>query len=325
MLPPTIFRPVAKGCRTFSFRPKTTSNGHHAYRGYQLSKRQAGSLIQELLGIHLCCGVISKMESRASKVLEKAYSEIKKEVLEGTDPVYVDETGWRHAGKRAYIWQASTDHATLLQISESRSRASRDKLLGESFSKPIVTDRYSAYSDLAAPHQYCLAHLARDVNRFAECKGTSGFIGKELLDHLKKPFRHWKDYRKGAIDHKQLCSRIGYRRRQIRGWLTEGFCIGSDRLHRFSKGLLKDFDCLWTFLGVAGMQPTNNLAERDLRPMVLWRKRSTGTRGTPGKQFVALVGSVVQTLRKQKRSIFRFLSEAFSSMPFNQPYPVIFS
>ena len=82
------------------------------------------------------------------------------------------------------------------------------------------------------------------------------------------------------------------------------------RLSRFCWKLLGDFDGMWTFLRVPGMEPTNNQAERDLRPMVLWRKKSLGTNGPGGVRFVTVVGSIVQTLKKQRQSVFRFLCEA---------------
>jgi transposase len=51
--------------------------------------------------------------------------------------------------------------------------------------------------------------------------------------------------------------------------------------------LLKVEQVLWLFVHVEGIEPTNNAAERALRPAVIWRRTSLGTQSTQGSQFVA--------------------------------------
>jgi transposase len=73
--------------------------------------------------------------------------------------------------------------------------------------------------------------------------------------------------------------------------------------------LLRLWDCLWTFIRVEGVEPTNNAAERALRHAVIWRRISGGTDSEAGSRFVERVLSVVATCRQQqKRSVLEYLT-----------------
>jgi len=67
---------------------------------------------------------------------------------------------------------------------------------------------------------------------------------------------------------------------------------------------------LWTFADVAGVEPTNNHAERCLRPAVMWRKRSFGNHSEDGCRFTERLLTAVQTLRLQKRPVLEYLKSA---------------
>ncbi len=74
--------------------------------------------------------------------------------------------------------------------------------------------------------------------------------------------------------------------------------------------LLADFDKLWTFTRILGMELTNNMAKRDLRKLVIWRRKSYGTRSNRGKKFVEQVTTVAHTIRKQSGNVLHFIQEA---------------
>ena len=72
-----------------------------------------------------------------------------------------------------------------------------------------------------------------------------------------------------------------------------------------------------------GMKPTNNLAERDLRKLVIWRKKSYGTRSERGKRFVERVTTVAQTLKKQGKQVLSFFQEAVFNFYRGGPAPFV--
>ena len=93
------------------------------------------------------------------------------------------------------------------RIDFHRSRKARDTLIGQKYNRSIVTDRYSAYSDLKAPHQYCLAHLKRNFKKFAEGKGQPKQIAQHLIYELNQVFHIWRLYQGNNLRRNQLKSR----------------------------------------------------------------------------------------------------------------------
>ena len=67
---------------------------------------------------------------------------------------------------------------------------------------------------------------------------------------------------------------------------------------------------LWLFASVEGIEPTNNAAERAIRPAVLWRKNSFGSQSEEGSLFVSRMLTIVTSLRSQKRNVLTFLTES---------------
>ena len=186
-----------------------------------------------------------------------------------------------------------------------------------------VTDRYSVYATIGKNHQYCLAHIIRDFRRYSERDGPDSEIGEALVDEFARVCRIQKDYRKREISLKQRNMRIGHRKRQVEFWLTDGFANGSDKLSRLCKSLLEAFDRLWTFTRVQGMEPTNNLAERDLRKLVIWRKKSFGTRSDRGQRFVERITSVGETVKRHGQNTLLFIQNAVANFFAGKPAPYI--
>ena len=78
---------------------------------------------------------------------------------------------------------------------------------------------------------------------------------------------------------------------------------------------------MWTFVRVEGVEPTNNLAERQVRPGVLWRKTSFGTQSEAGSRFAERIITVVATLKQQQRNALDYLTEACESANWGRKAP----
>ncbi len=85
--------------------------------------------------------------------------------------------------------------------------------------------------------------------------------------------------------------------------------------------MLKHWDAMWTFVTTRGVEPTNNHAERELRRLVMWRKRCFGTQSERGDRFVERMMTVTHTLRKQGRRVLSFLHKSFLAMLSGAPAP----
>ena len=95
------------------------------------------------------------------------------------------------------------------------------------------------------------------------------------------------------------------------------------KLRYFCRNVKRVQPALWTFARVAGIEPTNNHAERMLRPAVIWRKKSLGCHSQGGCRYVERMLSAIQTLRLQNRSILSFLADTLHAHRYGLPLPAV--
>jgi len=289
-----------------------------------VAKREAIQLIKDLYSVDMGVGSVPNVEERVSAALDPIYDRIHKFVVGHKFCTHFDETGWRDKGKRHFVWLAACQHAAVYRIDRHRSTAAFQRLIGRAaWEAPAVTDRYAVYND-CKDHQFCLAHLIREFKAYGEREGPDKTIGLSLEQELRQSCKIHRKYREGKIPLAQRNRRVGVRKRRVEYWLDDGLANGSDALAKICGTLLEDFEKLWTFTKILGMEPTNNIAERDLRKLVIWRRKSYGTRSDRGKKFVERVTTVAQTIRKQGGNVLRFLQQAIECF-YSQALPPLIS
>ncbi len=294
----------------------------------RLSRRIALGILKEGLGLRAAVGTQSNVEGRVSQALKPSYEEVEKQVHGSNETKHIDETGWKRWGKRECVWIMSTASGAVYKIQDGRGAEYRDALLGNTAKEriPFVTDRLAIYR-FQGPHQYCLAHLKRDIKRFAERIGLDGDWGQVMLQYLKRIFELWRDYRE------KRRSRRSFRRasRQCRDDFEYGLLVASTKgkhslsLRRFARGLLRKVKNLWLFANRDGVEPTNNQAERDLRGIVIARRISYGSKSERGDRFIERVNSIVTTLKRQGRECLDYLVAALSAWKTGSSAPTIFN
>lgn len=169
--------------------------------------------------------------------------------------------------------------------------------------------------------QLCWAHLKREFQKIAERSGASRQVGRDLMAQEKKLFRLWRRVRDGTLSRKEFQLLVLPIRSRVQFILIEtaGFEIGSRektpwaKTVRTCRQLLKVETALWLFVEVEDLEPTNNSAERAIRPAVLWKKTSFGSQSENGSIFVARMLTVVSSLRSQKRNVLDFLRETITA------------
>jgi len=276
---------------------------------FHLAKREAISLIKDLYDVDMGLGSIPNIEERVAKALDLVYERIHQFVINSKFCKHFDETGWRDSGKRHFVWLAACCHAAFYMIDRNRSSKAFQKLIGKESIDHAVTDRYAVYNAIKKLHQYCLAHLIREFRQYAERDGPDKEIGKALEQELRKACKIHGKYRDGEMSWDQRNKRLGHCKSRVEFLLEDGMANGTDKLYKLSENLLNNFEKMWTFIKVSGMEPTNNLAERDMRKLVVWRKKSYGTRSERGKKFVERITTVSQTLKRQKVNILKFIQD----------------
>jgi transposase len=180
-------------------------------------------------------------------------------------------------------------------------------LLGEGYAGVATCDRLKSYWWIQRL-QWCWAHLRRDFQAMIDRGGPGQAIGACLLGQSNQLFHLWHQFRAGELSRARLREAIRPVRAAVRRALRRGQGCGCRPTVGTCQELLEHEDWLWTFVSVAGVEPTNNAAERAVRHGVLWRKTSGGTDSPQGSRFVERVLSVLETCRRQGQKGLDYLS-----------------
>ena len=304
---------------------------------YRQSHQQVKTCLAALFGIEMSTGSINRLRREVSDALAHPVAEAQAYV-QGEAVIHSDETGFRQGNsdgqnatkKRGWLWVLVTPVVSVFTILLSRSQAAAQSLMGEAFDGIVVSDRYSAYNwiDLSQ-RQVCWAHLKRDFTRIAERQGVSQEIGEGLLNQEKALFELWYQVRDGTLSRTTFAERVHPIRAALNALLEEGasYAIGPKeqtplaKTVRTCQQLLRVEPALWTFVTVAGVEPTNNIAERALRPGVLWKHISFGAESQAGSEFVARMLTTVTSLSAQQRDILDFLTQTYRATRLGQVSP----
>ena len=133
--------------------------------------------------------------------------------------------------------------------------------------------------------------------------GRSVERGEASLAQAHQMFTWWHRVREGSLQRSTFRSDMSPLRREVERLLVAGRRSGIPKTAGPCQDILKRREALWTFVQVAGVEPTNNAAERAIRPGVLWRKGSFGTQSAEGSRFVESMMTVVTTLKQQQRNV----------------------
>jgi transposase len=275
---------------------------------YRLSKRVTQELLADVLGVELSLGSVCNVERQVSEALAAPVEEAR-QFVRGQATVHADETGWREAKSRAWLWTASTALVTVFQIAKSRGAVVAREMLGEHFAGFLVTDRWSAY-EWVELRQTCWAHLLRDFQGFVDRGGVGAALGEKLLEQSRIMFEMWHRVRDKTLPRRTFQRRMKPIEKRIVRLLRRAAVCAEPRTAGMAREILAQRDYLWTFVDNEGVEPTNNAAERAIRPAVLWRKGSFGTDSPEGSRFVERILTAVTTLKQQGRHVLDYLTDA---------------
>jgi transposase len=208
----------------------------------------------------------------------------------------MDETTWRIDGRSAWMWAFVEKWTTVFVVRYSRGHDVPMEVLGRHTPGVNITDRYRAYDTLASQtgdsQQYCSAHILLDARELSEFHGDEG---AEIYGTLCSLYIEAKTYNHhgSAEDERRLIHALGA--------LDHAYSNG--KCSSFVKSLLSATDKLFLFVRM-DIESTNNTAERAIRPIVVARKVSGGSRSDTGAETTCKLAGVIQTLRKRKLDLF---------------------
>lgn len=288
---------------------------------YHLSKRATAEVMTDFFRAEISLGAVPRLEQRTSAALQAPVAEARA-YIQSQPVLHLDETGWREANQKGWLWLATTSLVTVFFIRTSRGGASAREILGAAFTGIVVSDRWSAYNWLLTLlRQLCWAHLLRDFQAFVERGGDSQILGEALLAQARLMFDWWPKVGDGTMPRPIFQEKMQPVQTKVAELLRQGTTCAHPKTAATCRDILKREAALWTFVHVEGVEPTNNLAERLIRAGVLWRKRSFGTQSQAGSLFTERIMTVVATLKQQQRHVLDYLVEACEAANWGKPAP----
>lgn len=267
-----------------------------------ISTRKVPRAIEDMFGFRFTPATLLSFERLLAEEAEPVVEDIRKKIASSEGAVHADETYWTLDALRSYYWIHATDKYIHFQFDTSRAgEVSRD-LLGVDFAGTLVTDCYSAYDAQGAnAKQKCLAHLARSARDWQKLteRGSPDF---RFFEEVKSWVRRGCAYAQlKKPSRKQRFEESAWMRRKLKRLLN--YELSHDKALTLQERIRRYEDCWLVFLDDARVPPTNNHAERCLRPLVILRKITFGHRTRTGAVAMARLMTVKETAKRHGRRV----------------------
>jgi transposase len=259
-------------------------------------------LLKSLYGLSLSVGELTELLHRVAEMGREQYEALREE-LRSSPVVHADETGWREDGINGYLWAFLTKLIQFFVRDERRASAVPQSVLSEKFSGILVTDFYSGYSPLSCKKQRCWVHLLRDLKELEEAHPQKKSVAK-WREKIQGLFEKAVAYREEQlalekpVPMRELQNRVKMRDKFERALLKLAkpyLGKAKDPRHVLAGRIDKVLFQLFVFLEHPEVPPENNFAERSLRPAVMARKVSGGTRSARGSETMAILRTLFGT------------------------------
>lgn len=271
---------------------------------YRLPYRQIAQLFLDLPGLSISAGGVAQQIQRIARWQEGKYDRLKT-LVRASPCVHMDETGWRIDGENYWLWTMLSEKATLYHMDKSRGGKVAGALLGENFTGTLISDFYAAYGRIECAKQKCLVHLLREL------KETAGkhpaFASGRFYQRCRRLVKEMLllKRKKGAIPPGSYEARGRKLERRVVELARGPDEAGWKETHarRIAKRFKKHPEELTRFLWHEEVEGSNNAAERALRPAVVARKISGGSRSEQGAKATAILMSVLRTAVQQEEPL----------------------
>jgi len=239
---------------------------------------------------------------------------------------HADETGWRTDGNNGYAWLFCTPQISIFRVRKTRSASVPKEVFGE---KPVpgvlVVDRYNGYNKMPCSIQYCYAHLLRTVKDLEKDFPENAEI-KSFVEALAPQLANAISLRTLDITDKQF-------KRQAAKIKNEIINITNRQAKHPAIQKIQDIfrekaDRLYHWADDRNIPADNNMAERELRPLVIARKISFGSQSDAGARTREILMTVLHTLKKRTADVtiaFKSALDKLAEQADIDPYEAVFN
>jgi transposase len=266
------------------------------------------AFLKTYFGIYVNPSTILQAEDRLLEKAQPTFA-LLLDALRQCNVVHADETGWRIGRVNAWLWVFSSQNVTIYAIRYSRGSDVPSDILGAAFDGILIVDGLNSYDALEYTKGQCNAHLLRRVKAM-----IANTTDVELAAHLADLIQIIKDAiglaeRRAEYSETYFAQKARDCQMMLEGWLACCESYEDDELRKLAKHMNKHLQEWFTFLRREGVPPTNNHAERQLRPSVVVRKTNGCHKTLAGALKHAVLMSLMVSCEQQNR---RFLDLALS-------------
>jgi len=275
----------------------------------RLPIRQIQAYLLTLHGVTISSGEIVELLHRIKDQMQPHLDALKTEIR-ASPALQADETGWREDGLNGYIWAVSTPTMRYYEYHHSRGGEVVKQLIGADFGGVLGSDFYAGYTIHQGLHQRCWAHFLRDAHDLKEQHPHD----EQLLRWAKSVKAIYDEAvawvadgpEQNASPRRQSLARVAQQHafEQHLWQLCQPYVRTAAPQHTLCERVERFLPELFVFVAVPGVPAHNNLAERSIRPLVVARKISGGTRSAKGSQTRMGLASLFGTWMAQKLNPF---------------------
>jgi transposase len=296
------------GVRLQAFLGWINNYGHLSYEEQQ-------ELLWELGQIEIGVGTLVTTNERIDVAVNKSVSSLKNWIQQTQPNIHCDETPWVVKGVKEWLWIFAQTNFALFHAADTRSRAELENILGLNYSGVLSSDDYSVYNgyDVKA-QQKCLAHLRRHFKKLIQLPGLNNQkIGEKFVKLIDEAFKNYSLFQQNQ-NISELFAWAWEFKLKVKFSLDKWMALAGGEASKLLRSLRNKTAQWWYFLDHPEVPPDNNLAERTLRLSVTKRKVSGGSRSMERFKHTANLLTVVQTCRRQGRSVIDFFEQAIKAM-----------
>jgi transposase len=294
---------IARGAAAVQLGPRALTLAAVLNKHLGLTMRKACEVLRSLCGLRLTAGGLSQALDRVADKVKPLYDGLIDQLRRG-DAVHADETSWWVGGPGAWLWVFTDPNATVYHVDPHRGSAVVEQILGAEFAGVLVSDCLNSYDPPPCRKHKCIAHHLRAIKKAYESPGqrdpaylddwTGLFKAVIMLYRLRDGLPPGVFEEKRAVLNQQVDDLLA-RPIDQPGDVAVRHRLAKQRPH------------LLTCLIEPAAEPTNNRAERDLRPAVIARKLSCGNKTDRGRQTWQILASLTATAHKRAHDAVDFL------------------
>ena len=231
----------------------------------RLPHRKIQNVLNRMHGLKISPATILDLTRRAADAVRLEYDAILNKIR-GASIIYADETGIHVQGEKYWIWTCTTPSETFFVIRKSRGMKVLLEVLTRRFKGIIVCDGWKPYARFTKRLQRCWAHLLRESKDISE-KFEEAI---PLHNALKELYESMTCALENDPPPEVRSSLWHSARETLMHWINKEYF--AEKVLKFIGKISNGFNYWFTFIVNPGVEPTNNRAERALRPQVVLRK-----------------------------------------------------